>query len=83
MSALRKRCGSAIRWMPRALLSHYGRLYGARLTRIVGDATALEGLGRHFGGNLYEAEVRYLVEHEWAETAEDVFWRGGRRRSAP
>ncbi len=62
-------------WMPRALLSHYGRLYGARLTRIVGDATALEGLGRHFGGNLYEAEVRYLVEHEWAETAEDVFWR--------
>ena len=29
-------------------------------------------LGRHFGGQLYEREARYLVEHEWAMTAEDI-----------
>lgn len=62
-------------WMPRAIRQHYGRLYGSRINRIVGAATDLDGLGRHFGGTLYEAEVTYLVQHEWARTAEDILWR--------
>jgi len=67
-------------WMPRALRQHYGRLYGTRVAQIVGEATALDGLGRHFGGNLYEAEVAYLVAHEWAQTAEDILWRRTKHR---
>jgi glycerol-3-phosphate dehydrogenase len=62
-------------WMPRRLINHYGHLYGARTARIIGDATSLAGLGRHFGGNLYEAEVRYLVASEWAQTVEDILRR--------
>ncbi len=62
-------------WMPRGLLHHYGRTHGARTERIVGDATSVEGLGRHFGAQLYEAEVRYLVANEWAQTPEDVLHR--------
>ncbi|TNC63477.1 glycerol-3-phosphate dehydrogenase [Rubellimicrobium roseum] len=62
-------------WMPRPLAHHYGRLYGARTSRLVGRATGLEGLGRHFGGQLYEAEARYLVATEWAQTAEDILQR--------
>jgi glycerol-3-phosphate dehydrogenase len=62
-------------WMPRALRRHYGRLYGARIDRVVGRATSLAGLGRHFGGLLYEVEARYLVATEWARTAEDILWR--------
>ncbi|MEQ1611779.1 MAG: glycerol-3-phosphate dehydrogenase C-terminal domain-containing protein, partial [Hyphomicrobiaceae bacterium] len=27
------------------------------------------------GATLTEAEVRYLVAHEWAQTAEDIVWR--------
>ncbi|MCG6903256.1 MAG: glycerol-3-phosphate dehydrogenase [Rhodobacter sp.] len=67
-------------WMPRDLRRHYGRLYGARMTRIVGDATGLDGLGRHFGGTFYEAEARYLIESEWAQTAEDILWRRAKHR---
>lgn len=67
-------------WMPRALRQHYGRLYGSRVARIVGDATSLDGLGQHFGGNLYEAEVAYLVGNEWAQTAEDILWRRTKHR---
>ncbi len=67
-------------WMPRALRRHYGRLYGARMAMIVADATSLDGLGRHFGGELYEAEVRYLVANEWAVTVEDVLWRRTKHR---
>ncbi|ETX30833.1 glycerol-3-phosphate dehydrogenase [Roseivivax isoporae] len=67
-------------WMPRELRRHYGRLYGTRIDRIVAGATSLEGLGRHFGGTLYEAEVTYLVKHEWARTAEDILWRRTKHR---
>ena len=62
-------------WMPRRLINHYGRLYGARIEKVVAGATSLHGLGRHFGADLYEAEVRYLVANEWAQTAEDILLR--------
>ncbi|MEP1444382.1 MAG: glycerol-3-phosphate dehydrogenase [Hyphomicrobiales bacterium] len=62
-------------WMPRNLREHYGRLYGTLVSKIVGEASNLEELGRHFGATLYEAEVRYLVKNEWAMTAEDILWR--------
>ena len=32
-------------------------------------------LGRHFGGHLYEVEVRYLMREEWAVEPDDVLWR--------
>jgi D-erythritol 1-phosphate dehydrogenase len=62
-------------WMPRPLVQHYGRLYGARAKDIVGTANSLAGLGRHHGALLYEAEVRYLVRKEWAQTPEDILLR--------
>lgn len=42
---------------------------------IIGNAGDMAGLGRHFGGTLYEAEVRWLMAREWALTAEDILWR--------
>jgi glycerol-3-phosphate dehydrogenase len=32
-------------------------------------------LGPSFGSDLTAAEVRYLMTHEWAQTADDVLWR--------
>lgn len=62
-------------WMNRGLLHHYGRLYGTRARDVVGRTISLEGLGRHFGGQFYEAEARYLVAREWAQTADDILYR--------
>ena len=42
---------------------------------VVAGATSIAGLGRHFGAQLYEAEVRYLVANEWAQTSEDMLHR--------
>ena len=39
----------------------------------------MEELGVHFGGDLYESEVRYLMSYEWARTAEDILWRRSRK----
>ncbi len=62
-------------WMPRRLVHHYARLYGTRTRDIVGTASGLAELGRHHGGLLYEAEVRYLVAKEWAQTPDDILMR--------
>ncbi|TIO53312.1 MAG: glycerol-3-phosphate dehydrogenase [Mesorhizobium sp.] len=62
-------------WMARDLVHHYGRLYGARTKDVVKDAASMDGLGRHHGGLLYEAEVRYLVAKEWARTPDDILLR--------
>ena len=62
-------------WMPPDLLARLSRAYGTRLRAVVGDATSVARLGRHFGAGLYEAEVRYLREREFARTAEDILWR--------
>ena len=62
-------------WLPDALSLHYARLYGTRAALLLDSAQSLEGLGRHFGAQLYEAEIKYLIEQEWAETAEDILWR--------
>jgi glycerol-3-phosphate dehydrogenase len=51
------------------------RVYGARAARVLGKSKSTTDLGRNFGHTLTEAEVRYLMEHEWACTAEDVVWR--------
>ena len=51
------------------------RLYGSLSRGILGDAMTYRELGRFFGGNLYENEVRYLMENEWAMSVEDILWR--------
>lgn len=51
------------------------RLYGTNASGILDGATSLAGLGKHFGADLYEAEVRWLMEKEWARSAEDILWR--------
>ncbi|WP_120498393.1 glycerol-3-phosphate dehydrogenase [Kiloniella sp. EL199] len=58
--------------------SHAERLirsYGTRCSLLLGNATSPEDLGQNFGADLYEAEVRYLMIHEWAQKADDVLWR--------
>ena len=42
---------------------------------ILGDARKPADLGEHFGGGLYEREVSYLIDHEWAQEASDILWR--------
>jgi glycerol-3-phosphate dehydrogenase len=51
------------------------RAYGRRAERILGSAHSIGDLGIRFTADLTGAEVRYLVEHEWAQTAEDVLYR--------
>ena len=51
------------------------RAYGTEALVILGDAERADDLGQDFGATLSEAEVRWLMSHEYARTAEDVIWR--------
>ena len=51
------------------------RAYGTRAARFLNAARSMEDLGERFTVDLTEAEVRYLIAHEWAATAEDVLYR--------
>jgi glycerol-3-phosphate dehydrogenase len=51
------------------------RAYGTRMYELLGNAKSYEDLGRAFGHDLTEAELRYLARWEWARSAEDVVWR--------
>ena len=62
-------------WLPTPLLRRLASAYGTRIEALLGEADSLAGLGRHFGGGLYEAELIYLIENEFARTAEDILWR--------
>ncbi|MEE4118419.1 MAG: glycerol-3-phosphate dehydrogenase [Paracoccaceae bacterium] len=51
------------------------RAYGTEAQDVFGDAGSADDLGRRFGATLTEREVRWLMEREFARTAEDVLWR--------
>jgi glycerol-3-phosphate dehydrogenase len=61
--------------MPPPMVVRLSQAYGTRLKDLVGDATSLAGLGRHFGAGLYETEVRWLTSREFARTSDDILWR--------
>lgn len=65
--------------LPPALLPRLARAYGTQVVAILAGAATKEALGADFGGGLYAREVDYLVEREWARTAEDILF----RRSKP
>lgn len=62
-------------WLPAVLAQRYARSYGTRAERMLSECHALSDLGEQLSPGLYEAEVRYLAEHEWARTTDDILWR--------
>jgi glycerol-3-phosphate dehydrogenase len=56
-------------------LHDLARRHGTRARDILRPGETPDGLGRNFGAGLFQREIEYLVEREWAETADDVLWR--------
>ncbi|MDE2412167.1 MAG: glycerol-3-phosphate dehydrogenase [Sphingomonadales bacterium] len=51
-------------------IDRVARAYGTRARRWL-----TQPRGEHFGAGLWQAEVDYLVAHEWTRSVEDVLWR--------
>jgi glycerol-3-phosphate dehydrogenase len=61
--------------LPKPLIHHYAKLYGSRAKTLLEGVKSTADLGRHFGSLLYEKEINYLRDKEWARTAEDIIER--------
>ena len=72
---LERNLGQSYPFLAESDVSRLARAYGTRARRVLGAARQWADLGRRFGDTLTEAEVRYLADQEWAQTAEDVVWR--------
>ncbi len=75
LDGLIARIAQSAPFLEAATVRRLAQSYGSRALAILGDARCAGDLGIAFGAGLYEAELRHLVAHEWAATAQDVLWR--------
>ena len=62
-------------FLPAVLARRLASNYGTRAARFLNSATKLADLGQELVPGLYEVEARYLLQVEWARSAEDMLWR--------
>jgi glycerol-3-phosphate dehydrogenase len=62
-------------WLPEGLARRYARSYGTRAAAMLGTAACMQDLGPALVPGLHAVEVDYLVDTEWARSADDVLWR--------
>jgi len=62
-------------WLPERMLHRLAKMYGTRIHLLLNNMTSLSDLGQCFGVDLYEKEVAFLCDTEWAFTSDDILWR--------
>ncbi|MCK8516693.1 glycerol-3-phosphate dehydrogenase [Methylonatrum kenyense] len=70
-----RRVATRYRWLDAALCRRLCRAYGTRVHEILGTAAGAQDLGEAIAPSVFEAELRYLHDREWARCGEDVLWR--------
>ena len=56
-------------------IERLARAYGTDVFSLLGAAQSAEELGANFGAGLTEAEVVWMMDHEFAGNADDALWR--------
>jgi glycerol-3-phosphate dehydrogenase len=70
-----ERGASAPAWLPAPMARRMLVCHGSLIGQVLGDAQSPDDLGESAGGLISMREVRYMIEHEWARSAEDILWR--------
>jgi glycerol-3-phosphate dehydrogenase len=73
--ALKAQIEAQYGWLPAVIADRLASSYGTRAFTILGGAGSLAQLGQYFGAGLYEAEVKYLINVEFARLPDDILWR--------
>lgn len=62
-------------FLPASMLQRYAHSYGSLSQTILHSVSCTDDMGQNFGAELYQKEIDYLTQHEWAQTVEDILWR--------
>ncbi len=57
------------------IIERYSKSYGTICYKFLGLAKSEKDLGINFSNGLFQAEVDYLVNNEWAKTTDDILWK--------
>lgn len=74
-AAFEAQCSTDYPWLEAATLSRLARTYGTRIHALLDTAKDTKDLGHHYGGGLYQKEVDYLIDREFARSPEDILMR--------
>jgi glycerol-3-phosphate dehydrogenase len=75
LEGYRKALRTRLPWLPEMQLNRYVELYGTRADGLLKGTASLADLGSLIGADLYQREVDFLTETEWAATVDDIIWR--------
>lgn len=75
VAALTQRLAQSYPFLDARWATRLVKAYGRDAFEVLGDAKAASDLGHNFGSNLTEREVLWLIDKEFARTAEDIVWR--------
>ncbi|SFF18889.1 homodimeric glycerol 3-phosphate dehydrogenase (quinone) [Sulfitobacter brevis] len=75
VGALKGRVASRYPFLSARWVSRLVKAYGTEVFDVLGDAETAGDLGQEFGAGLSEREVNWLVDKEFARSAEDIIWR--------
>ncbi|MBA2710554.1 MAG: glycerol-3-phosphate dehydrogenase [Tatlockia sp.] len=62
-------------WLDDVLRERYLSNYGTRTEILLKKCNSMNDLGMDFGNGLFQVEVDYLLQEEWARTSDDILWR--------
>ncbi|MEE2730415.1 MAG: glycerol-3-phosphate dehydrogenase [Pseudomonadota bacterium] len=62
-------------WLDAEYCRRMCNAYGTRIHTLLEDCRQLADLGQHFGAGLFQREVDFLMQQEWAHSADDILWR--------
>lgn len=62
-------------WLDNTVLARYCSNYGVRALDLLKSASGNKSLGNEVIPGLFELELNWLIDNEWATCAEDILWR--------
>ena len=62
-------------FLPETLLNRYAHTYGTLTYTLLAGVKSRADLGALHCADLYQKEIDYCYEHEWAHSMEDILWR--------
>jgi glycerol-3-phosphate dehydrogenase len=62
-------------WLDKEIRDRYLQTYGTRTEILLTGRKNVSDLGICFHPTLYQAEIDYLINEEWASSDEDILWR--------
>ncbi len=62
-------------WLPKSIAERYCKNYGSRVFSLLDNSFSIRDLGSKVAASLYEKELQFLVDNEWASSIHDILFR--------